>query len=78
MLGMRQKIFIGLSCVHSINLIIQTVSFVSYIYPVLLPPQPYYLTEDHFCIIIYGFVIKSRPGGGGGMPKRMSLLSPHR
>ena len=26
--------------------------------------SPYYLTEDHFCIIIYGFVINSRPGGG--------------
>ena len=28
---MRQKIFMGLSCVHAINLIIQTVSFASYI-----------------------------------------------
>ena len=39
---MRQKIFMGLSCVHAINLIIQTVSFASYIhvYPVLLPQKP--------------------------------------
>ena len=40
MLGMRQKIFMGLSCVHAINMIIQTVSFASYIYPVLLPQKP--------------------------------------